>query len=387
MTPLRSALLAATLFIACGEAEPNDAGLGANDAGTSPDAGADGGVSDAGGIQPVDGDPFDPVSRAAELAQAICAHRAGCEPLVAAYLGEDDTQCIQREAASLRARWDAFPPLFARRRAAFVAANFEACRDAYQAALLDCDLGPDLSRCDGIFLGSRPTGASCGDSVECQAGRWCTGVAPGCGLCIPKAAVGESCLAAPCVDGARCLSFGVDDARCVGDRAALGAACGDPSTGLCRGHLQCVGPPGGALTCARPAGQGALCDPSGAGPDCDLSSGYSCADTDRCEAATIVAPPAACGDTAPNNLCDRSAYCAAASGQCQPRAAAGATCDALVSCAPELRCVPDAPNGTAGRCRAPLSTGASCASPIECAPTETCLAGRCGALRIDATCG
>lgn len=386
MLPSRPALLAATLFIACGEANPEDAGPGPSDVGTA-DAGMDGGVSDSGGIQPVDGDPFDPGTRAAQLAQAICAHRAGCEPFFAAHSGEDEAQCTQRESASLRARWDAYPPLFARRRAAFVAAAFEACRGAYQDALLDCDLGPDLARCDGIFLGSRPSGASCGDSVECQAGHWCTGLAPACGLCIPKAAVGDSCLGAPCVDGARCLPTGVDEARCVADRAALGAACGDASTGLCRGHLQCVGPLGGALSCARPAGAGALCDSSGAAPDCDLGSGYGCADTDRCEPAAIVSPPAACGVTAPNNLCDRSSYCAANSGQCESKAAAGATCDALVSCAPGLRCVPDAAGNPAGRCRAPLATGASCGNPIECAPTETCLAGRCGPLRIDATCG
>lgn len=381
----RSALLAATLFIACGEAEPNDAGLGANDAGTA-DSGADGGAGDSGGIQPVDGDPFDPAARATQLAQAICAHRAGCEPLAASHSGEDQAQCTQRESAWLRARWDAYPPLFARRRAAFVAAAFEACRDAYQAALLDCDLGPDLSRCDGIFLGSRPSGASCGDSVECQAGHWCTGLAPACGLCIPKAAVGDSCRGAPCVDGARCLPASADDVRCVGDRVALGAGCGDTNTGLCRGHLQCVGPLGGALTCARPAGAGALCDVSGAGPNCDLSSGYGCADTDRCEPATIVSPPAPCGSTAPTNLCDRGSYCAAL-GQCESKATVGAACDALVSCAPGLRCVPDAAGSPAGMCRAPLATGASCSNPIECAPTETCLAGRCGALRIDATCG
>ncbi|MBK6683101.1 MAG: hypothetical protein IPG45_01395 [Deltaproteobacteria bacterium] len=387
MLHLRSALLSATLFIACGEAETIDAGPGPNDAGIPDVGGGDVGPNDSGVIAPVDGDPFDPAARATQLAQAICAHRAGCEPLSASYSGENEAQCTQREAALLRARWDAYPPLITRRRAAFVASRLDACLATYQAALADCDLGPDLSLCDGIFLGSRPTGTSCGDSVECQAGLWCTGLAPGCGLCIPKAAVGDSCLAAPCVDGARCLSAGVDDAVCVRDRAALGASCGDANTGLCRGHLQCVGAPGGALACARPAASGAICDVSGAAPNCDLPSGYSCADTDRCEPATIVAPPAACGTSAPSNLCDRSSYCATASGQCEARAAAAEACDALISCAPGLRCIPDAAGSPAGRCRAPLATGATCTSPLECAPTETCLAGRCGALRIDATCG
>jgi hypothetical protein len=320
------AALMAGAVSACGSSDadsaaaPSSAGPGGAGAG-GPSGG--GGSSGAGGGVP---------EECVALGAAVCARLDECSPAsVILPYGTVET-CQAREArrcASALALADT----------GYSVGSAVACTAAYRAAT-----------CDGVITavapacapggGTRAVGQPCASPDQCQSGHCAalpaTGAgggggaaeAPsGCGVCAPRADIGQSCAddAAACVAGSACVA-GV----CVALATfASSCAAGEPcDLGLvCDGTL-CV--PGGAA--------GATCD---AMTPCDPGAALGCA------AGVCAAPVWAEGgqpclaaiDGEPVPVCIASSHCGGG-GICVAAAEDGAACGGApgVSCYPPAVC-------------------------------------------------
>ncbi|MCC7386868.1 MAG: hypothetical protein IT384_33840 [Deltaproteobacteria bacterium] len=349
---------------------PQDSGFPNQDAAGFPDAVTpfDGGV--------LTGDPFNASTLAQQYAQAICAYQTRCEPAVYAFLGTTEPQCVTNTSARIVATWNAFSQIINAGRAAFRQSAFNACLQAYQSA--DCITGVAPAACDGLFIGNRPSGVACGLSIECGPNLWCALSALGsCGTCQPVGQSGQDCSQTVCATGLDCLQ--VDQAgsvACVPINAQENQACNTLQTGLCQGHLQCVGPAAGPFTCRRPATGTATCDANAeTAPACNIYQNEACnTATQRCGAVTWLAPGGTCADTA---LCNSQGHCEPDMGNpnCTAYLTVGATCDqANDLCAAETAyCF-----GTT--CAALGASGQSCQSSAQCQDTLYCVGGSCGNL-------
>ncbi|MFO0745570.1 MAG: hypothetical protein U1F43_07840 [Myxococcota bacterium] len=183
------------------------------------------------------------------------------------------------------------------------------------------------------------------------------------------------------MDGASCFTVDAQGTRrCAPTEGEIGATCGTLDTGICRGHLQCVGPLEGPFTCARPAAAGATCDKSGVAPDCDLSAIAVCGEAKTCVALAVVGPPSACGEAGPGNLCNAASRCDTASGKCVALGVAGSACDEdFRRCGAGFYCP------AAGTCAEQKADGATCQADGECR-SGFCIDATCGPFRADATC-
>lgn len=351
------------------------AGLAAcGDDGADPAGGGDA-VADTG---PLVSDPFDPAAVASELAVAFCQHRATCEPVFETYLPETRSACEARLTVAERQRFEAMVPLVDAGRVAFVRSELDRCLAAITTAIGACARGIDPLACTAYFAGRTPKGGACSATAECAAGHWCKAERlGGCGTCARRAKAGQSCAASVCEDGSQCVAL-QPEAKCVPNTADLGAPCGELTTGLCRGRLQCA--LDSSKTCVAPVGADAPCDATGVAADCDPYAGYVCGDADTCVPIEVVGPPEACGDTAVSHLCHSRARCDAGKKQCVALPVDGEACSAQIPCAPEAYC------GTDLKCHALLAAGGTCATSGQCADPLYCIDGACAPLRFDATC-
>lgn len=355
----RLAFALALVLLACGDdANPADT--------NEPDLG------------PLVSDPFEAEPTALELARAICQTRAVCQPVLATYLPETEAQCEAVVGAVVRGTHLAMVPLITAGRVGFNRAAFDSCLADHVAARKDCGVGLTPGACDRYFEGRTARGKACSSSYECMPTSWCRAdKVGGCGVCTARAGAGKDCSNTVCEVGMQCLSLG-NTSVCVPASATLGQACGSVEDGLCRGKLQCVGD--ATATCVRAAGLGEACDASGIRADCDVYAGESCGADKTCVALTVVGPPSACGDDAPDHLCDSASRCDSATRKCVVRPKVGEACSSSDPCQLDLYC------GLENRCVPEGAVGASCNADFQCQDHLYCIDGQCSALRFDATC-
>jgi hypothetical protein len=356
-------------------------------------ANPDGGVvtPDSGPVTPFDGgvvtgDTFNAQQRAAAYAAAICAHRQTCEPVFTTYIPQNQQQCEQETTAAVLSAWSAYVPLITAGRMAFSASGFTQCIQSYTNGSADCAVGPDPAACDNIFVGNRAEGAPCSASPECS-NSWCALTTIGaCGVCTAYAQAGDDCSQNVCAPGTDCLELNDGSQLCIPNTAGLNQPCGEIATGLCRGHLQCVGPEMGPFACTRPAAQGQACDTTGAAADCDIYANSACGANGTCGALNVAGPGTMCGMSAPTTLCNSTSRCDTATSQCVALPVGGGMCNATVSCARGFFCQPNAPGAAQGTCNAELATGTMCQASGQCAGNDYCISGSCGPLTFNPSC-
>lgn len=234
------------------------------------------------------------------------------------------------------------------------------CLDALSGA--SCDPSAMDERvlpqaCTDAIKGTVADGGACKNSDECKSGSCelttCT-MACCPGTCNPtppaKVAIGQSCSAAPCVDGAFCNSSTVCAAL-----LAAGQSC--TSDDECTYGTVCAGATG-AETCTAPPKAGDPCLTHNGGHSC-ISTGLQCDATMHC--ATLLGANAACDPQAP--LCKFDLACDATAKTCGPLPAVGAACAG--ECAPGAYCQFNQTTG-GGTCTAAKADGQACQSDNEC---------------------
>ncbi len=196
--------------------------------------------------------------------------------------------------------------------------------------------------CLSEATGTRPNGASCAISTQCQSTYCALPSDQACGTCAP-AEPGAPCETEACPSGLACVA-----GTCVA-YVDQGAACS--ASQPCNEGLTCApGTAPGSMICQPgETTQGAPCSFTGAG--CDVFSGLACnAQTGVCEVMQLVQPGQACGLVA-----NQIANCIAGScprGQCLAYIPAGGACDldGEVSCLPPTRCLVSGDGATTGTC-------------------------------------
>ena len=350
--------------LAAMDAMPNldpDAGF-ATDAET-PDTGAASDASvtiDAGLNMPPIGDPFDPVARAAEIANAECAFQNRCEPFRFLYRQITLSDCVNETTQSYRTSFDLYAQMIAAGNTAFQQVEFDACITALGNA--DCELGLDANACNFV-VGQRTQNQSCVYSAECAPDQYCSanGLAV-CGQCEARAQLQQNCSNAPCVEGAICAQTTGGNAICVPEFANENTPCGDTLSGFCRGQLQCRDPQSlNQPVCVRPAQAGQLCSANSNNiPDCNFNANQFCFNS-SCTTINWVNAGGSC--TGPNG-CTSSNICDQNTTTCVALPTNNQLC-ARSTCATGNYC-----DGTL--CRTKLSAGATCTSNFQCSGSLYC---------------
>lgn len=233
------------------------------------------------------------------------------------------------------------------------------CLDMRQNRACDDALSRAASVCDHVFVGTRRTGEACAFPTECVSDvcnvpscsmACCAGT---CGDAPTLVAIGQSCAAGPCVDGAYC-----DASETCSALLPAGAAC--TSILDCQVDLICGD---SSHTCLKPAARGQACNPAD-------SSLLACA-VGACDAVSKTCVPyvfagAACDPN--NNLCGFALSCDPASSKCTAGPALGESCSSR--CAADGYCKWDSTTGT-GICVPLGAKGDSCTTDAAC-ETGTC---------------
>jgi len=229
------------------------------------------------------------------------------------------------------------------------------CIDAL--ATTSCNPGDQNSRvtpssCDDAFTGTIGDGGTCYISDECiskNCDKPSCSMACCAGTCGPAdpapVAIGQSCEAAPCVDGAYCDAT----ATCA---ALLPAGSDCQGDSQCAYGLLCLG----AGTCQAPAGAGDTCITGGNGPECGVLGvvcdpttntcvGYlaegaacdpqvgNCQPFTFCDQTTMVCTSyPKVGEACPNNICAPGGFCDQTSQMCLGPQANGHTCTQSSQC-------------------------------------------------------
>jgi hypothetical protein len=231
-----------------------------------------------------------------------------------------------------------------------------------------------------LSAGTRPPGAACVHSPDCQSGG-CSGRNKACGTCndLPPA-TGESCATTSCRPGDFChpkTKLCTSGSTIV--YAGMGESCdlsASPVVG-CLSDLHCIAPAAGttAGTCRPLLGNGESC--AGTGAVCGPS--FECVNQTTCQPIPPAPPPQACGDA---GVCDDSAFCSGYGhdGTCVPRAAVGQVCSpdggsVTTECVSPAVCL-----GVPGICTVYGNLGDACNDATQpCSgPYLVCVNGRCG---------
>jgi hypothetical protein len=229
------------------------------------------------------------------------------------------------------------------------------CLDALASA--SCNQGDESSRttpssCDDAFSGTVADGGACFVSDECVSSNC---VVPGCGMACcagtcgpadpPPAAIGQSCEATFCVDGAYCDQT----ATCAALLPADSACQGDSQ---CAYGLLCLG----AGTCQAPHDVGEDCITGGSAPECGLLGVVCDTTTNKC--MRYLAENAACdpqvGGCQPFFFCDQTTMV------CTSYPKVGQACPDGI-CAPGGFC-----DQTSQMCLGPQANGQTCSSDSQC---------------------
>jgi hypothetical protein len=273
-------------------------GGGGGSGGTGGTTGVDAGTGGAGGGGQMDGggQMQSRVQACAEMANALAAQLGRCNPYLlmavygsqAAYAARLQLNCNIFDAPGVN--WPARP--FAPCAAAMAAQNCADWRD--DLPLAACPLS-------GQFVDGEP----CGSGFQCQSGL-CSLPSTGCGRCIKRPTLGQTCDEA-CAEGLACNPNKV----CV-MMGRLGAPCDANSP--CRLSLACR-----SGACAQRATVG----PCIVDDECDFAQGYTC-NPDRGQCVKI-----SFGSTCSTNPDGTYVYCTGLvckAGMCIPRVDDGGMC-------------------------------------------------------------
>lgn len=269
VSTILSVLTLTTLFAAC---TPEERSYG--------NQGGAGGTGGAGGQGGAGGDPQIPIA-CADYAQKVCDAYAVCSPAAIIRAFGDDATCRDRYSiycsGLLTAPGTAWTPQ-----------GIVDCASAY--GQLDCntliaqpfrsvdELTPAACAPTG---GALADGSSCIDAAQCMSGNCHRVLGAFCGVCGPKAAVGEACTL-----NSDCGPHQV----CWGGKCAVAGEVGDPCEPIspCNVPWVCFGG-----LCAKPGQLGETC--GGNGPDCSLLQGLACVNY-QCAAIDYAQPGEVCGD-------------------------------------------------------------------------------------------
>jgi hypothetical protein len=338
---------------------PLDAGF-IQDANVPPDAGQ--AATDAGQVLPPVGDLFDAANVAIQIATAQCAFYDRCEPFRSAHNLSTQTQCTTEQSNNYSDIFNVYAQAISAANMAFSQSQFDTCLLAFGNA--DCELGLDPDACD-FFTGQRTQGQACQYNLECAPDQYCSaaGVAI-CGMCTPRATLGQSCTNDRCVDNSICAQTTSGLSICVPNSAAESANCGSVGTGYCRGRLQCVLPQAGATTpsCVRPAQPGQACsqNPNNSA-NCNFAANQLCVNS-VCATITWATPGQSCAGA---NICNIDGTCDQVSDICLARPTNFQPCINNI-CAQGHYC-------DTNLCRTQLSQAASCTGSNECTGQLNCL--------------
>jgi hypothetical protein len=266
----------------------------------------------------------------------------------------------------------------------------EGCREVREKSLFieECAEGHFCDRtkrtgCESTCMPRLAEGAACvqrsdgqcGPGLGCQRGK-CTALRrkPHGAACTAD----DQCLDR-CIEG-RCVTAGLDGARCGGDQDCAGDLRCDAATSRCITRQGLAGTCSSTRDCswgrACIAGQCAV--RLGGGTACDADD--ACADSLRCVGGTCATPSRRGG------RCDDADDCADVDARClalSPDAATvchvgvvplGASCELDALCGPEGRCRGEA--GGRSICVPRLPVGTSCAQPNDC-HDDLCVDDRC----------
>jgi hypothetical protein len=299
-----------------------------------------------------------------ELREAFCARLVRC--------GLVDTEASCAELVDLNDE-----EVQAGVAAGTVAYDGEAARECLDAfASASCDASAESARvdppaCAEAVRGTVADGGGCEANVECISGDCMTtscqmACCPGtCATTVADAAVGSSCAAAPCVEGAYCDAtmtcrtlIGVDQA--------------------CNGNFEC----GYGLYCEQTSGPGVCRDAPNRGDSCPVGL---CADLgDRCDEGTMtcVALSAAGGPCTDLFSCQAQLVCGSATTTCIEPPAVGqpcpdGACESAGWCDANMMCLADKPDGQmctgSGECASDFCN--IFATPSVCAAEPICISG------------
>lgn len=295
------------------------------------------------------------------LAEAVCAHSAGCcksEPSVMA----DAQTCAQLEdnaaadVETIRRELVLGHVLFHEDRA-------EACHVAITKGLscvqsLDTLLprglaSTGLGECAGVFEGLLRTGVPCTSDVACAGDAECVARTDEERRCRPLPGAGDACAGGRCQAGLACL-----EGECTARRRKDGEACAhhdECSSFFCEGTAH--------FACSSPVGVGNPCQHD---TDCiqlPAKKSFCSSENGKCTSALAAGAPCDRGSVCQSGYCDSA-------NQCAPLLASGAPCYSNTVCESAVcslkhRCL--WPNETA-------PVGASCV-PGECVKSAFCYPG------------
>jgi hypothetical protein len=227
------------------------------------------------------------------------------------------------------------------------------CLDAFAAA--SCDGSSESARveppsCREAIRGTVADGGACENSNECASGdcmltscqmACCPGT---CATTVEDAAIGASCAAGPCVEGAFCDATQICRALINADQA-------------CNNSGEC----NYGLYCEQTTGPGVCRDAPNRGDSCPVGD---CADLgDRCDMGTMtcVALSAAGGPCMDFFSCQAQLVCASTTNTCAEPPSVGQACPDFV-CAANGWC-----DSTNMMCAADKADGMPCTGNGECA--------------------
>jgi hypothetical protein len=233
--------------------------------------------------------------------------------------------------------------------------------------------------------GTRPAGAACVHSTDCQS-MGCSGRNKACGTCNAAPATGESCAGSSCRPGDFCHRTTKLCTRASSIvYAKMGESCDLSATPVvgCAGNLHCIGQAAGttAGTCRPPLGDGESCVGAGAICGPSLECVFQSTTAATCQPIPPTPSPQACGDA---GVCDDASYCSGVgqSRVCLPRVAVGQVClpdggTMLTPCVSPAVCL-----GSPGICTVYGNLGDACNETTQPCDGQylVCLNGRCGTL-------
>ncbi|MCC6667424.1 MAG: hypothetical protein IT375_26990 [Polyangiaceae bacterium] len=204
------------------------------------------------------------------------------------------------------------------------AAQFEkkGCAEFMASALSQCIVDPTAAPCrrfDPVLVGCTPpagtltNGTACFGHLQC-AGGYCKGHQNGCGVCAPRAGVGQAC-----TEGSDCqVGLACSQSKCA-TPLGLGASC-STSSAPCAYGTHCK-----SGKCAAWAGAGQPC--GGALGACDPRFSLTC-NAGTCAKLSYAKTGGAC--SGPLAICYDESVCSG--GTCVSQIDDGSTCNPTLGC-------------------------------------------------------
>lgn len=245
------------------------------------------------------------------------------------------------------------------------------CVSAIRALGCEWATRPLPEACRRMATGTRPSGAACTSSADCEVESYCDGGGSACAAtCAPRKSLGAACRTSDeCREG-----LGCDDGACATPTSRSGASCTSPGDGDCPLDEWCVGASGAtpgtctpiSLVAVHTLGQTCGQDLRGCTPDLSCAITGTSGSSFVYSCVAVVAPGGRCHAAFPEmcpvgQVCDADPWNGSIEGTCRPEPVEGEPCFGSGRCPWDLACDP-----ATDTCTAKRANGERCTFPQQC---------------------